>query len=66
MAMNKSSEIRHVIVHWVTVTHVRVAVVRIFLVHKGVRVLHYLVTNSRVVLEISLQSRMVVNKISLV
>ena len=66
MAMKKSSEVRHVSMHWVTIAHVRSAVEGIFLPHEGVRVLLYLVGNSRMVLEVSLQSRMVLHKVLIV
>ena len=66
MAMKKSSEVGHVIMHWVTISHVRIAVERIFLPHEGGGVLPYLIANSWVVLEISSESRMVPQKISIV
>jgi hypothetical protein len=41
MVMKKPSEVRHVIMHWVTIpiVHVRIAVEGILLPHEGVRVL---------------------------
>jgi hypothetical protein len=65
--------IRHVsaigITYWSTdimITQVRIAVVGIFLPHEGARVLPYLIANSGVVLEVSLQSWMVPYKLSIV
>ncbi len=70
MTIEEPVETRHVsavaISASVTIAHVRIAVVCIFLPHEGVRVLPYLVANSRVVLEVSLQGRMVPQKISIV
>jgi len=68
MVMKKSSEVRHVIMHWVTIpiAHVHIAVEGIFLPHEGVRVLPYLVANTRIVLKEGLQSRMVLHEHSIV
>jgi hypothetical protein len=66
MATKKSSEVRHVIMRWVTIARVRIAVEGIFAPHEGVRVLPSLIANSRVLLEISFESRMVPHKISIV
>ena len=66
MASKKPSEVCHVIMHWVTIAIAHVRVAGIFLPHEGIRVLPYLIANSRVVLEVSLQSRMVPHEISIV
>jgi hypothetical protein len=72
MSIQESVEIRHVsgvaisISAGVTIAHVRIAVVGIFLVHEGARILPYLVANAGVVPEVSFESRMVPHKISIV
>ena len=63
MVAKKPSEVRYVIVHWVTIAHARIAIECLFLVHEGIRVLPYLVANSGMILKESLQSRVVVHKI---
>jgi hypothetical protein len=77
MVVQKSSEVLHVImprvavviaitnVH-IAIAHVRIAVVGIFLVHEGARILPYLIANARVVPEIILQGRMVAHKFRIV
>ena len=57
------------LLNWSTVImipQVRIAVVGIFLPHEGIRVLSYLIANPWVVLEVSLQSRMVPHEILIV
>ena len=66
MVIEETAEVRHVVVHGVTIAHVRIAVVGFLLVHEGVGILPELVANSRVVLEVGLQRRMVLHKASTV
>ncbi|MFZ0270869.1 MAG: hypothetical protein WB524_25515 [Acidobacteriaceae bacterium] len=67
IAIRHASEVRIAIGSTaITVAHVRIPVEGIFLPHEGVRVLPYLVANSRVVLEISFENRMILHKLSIV